>query len=70
MEDDALSSARVIQRLWRFMQFEFFSMHAKVNELVLNETKEETMLKIAQKFVKKGKKKTLSNIVKMSSFSP
>ena len=45
-------------------------MYAKVNELVLNETKEETMLKIAQKFVKKGKKKTLSNIVKMSSFSP
>ena len=35
----------------------FFSMHAKVNELVLNETKEETMLKIAQKFMKKGKKK-------------
>ena len=35
----------------------FFSMHAKVNELVLIETKEETMLKIAQKFVKKGKKK-------------
>ena len=33
-------------------------MHAKVNELVLNETKEETMLKIAQKFYeKKGKKK-------------
>ena len=35
----------------------FFSMRAKVNELVLIETKEETMLKIAQKFVKKGKKK-------------
>ena len=32
-------------------------MHAKVNELVLIETKEETMLKIAHKFVKKGKKK-------------
>ena len=31
----------------------FFSMHAKVNELVLNETKEETILKIAQKFMKK-----------------
>ena len=47
-------------------------MHAKVNELVLIETKEETMLKIAQKFMKKGKKKkkNLSNIVKMSSFSP
>ena len=28
-------------------------MHAKVNELVLNETKEETILKIAQKFMKK-----------------
>ena len=47
-------------------------MHSKVNELVLNEAKEETMLKIAQKFMKKGKKKkkTSSNIVKMSSFSP
>ena len=47
-------------------------MNAMVNELVLNETKEETMLKIAQKFMKKGKKKikTSSNIVKMSSFSP
>ena len=32
-------------------------MHAKVNELVLNETKEEIMLKIAQKFMKKVKKK-------------
>ena len=29
-------------------------MYAKVNELVLNETKEETMLKTAQKFVKKS----------------
>ena len=46
-------------------------MHSKVNELVLNEAKEETMLKIAQKFMKKGKKKKpSSNIVKMSSFSP
>ena len=47
-------------------------MNAKVNELVLNETKEDTMSKIAQKFMKKGKKKkkTSSNIVKMSSFSP
>ena len=26
MEDDALSSARVIQRLWRFMQFEVCSV--------------------------------------------
>ena len=29
-------------------------MYVKVNELVLNETKEETMLKTAQKFVKKS----------------
>ena len=29
-------------------------MYAKVNELVLNETKEETMLKTAQKFVEKS----------------
>ena len=29
-------------------------MYAKVNELVLNETKEETMLKTAQKIVKKS----------------
>ena len=31
-----------------------FSMYTKVNELVLNETKEETMLKTAQKFLKKS----------------
>ena len=29
-------------------------MYAKVNELVLNETKEETMLKTAQTFMKKS----------------
>ena len=29
-------------------------MYAKVNELVLNETIEETMLKTAQKFMKKS----------------
>ena len=29
-------------------------MYTKVNELVLNETKEETILKTAQKFMKKS----------------
>ena len=32
-------------------------MYTKVNELVLNETKEETILKTAQKFMKKAKTK-------------
>ena len=45
----------------------FFSMYAKGNELVLNETKEETILKIAKT---KSLKKTQNNTMKMRSFSP
>ena len=46
-------------------------MYAKGNELVLNETKEETILKIAKRiYDKKLKKKTQSNTMKMRSFSP
>ena len=42
-------------------------MYAKGNELVLNETKEETILKIAKT---KSLKKTQNNTMKMRSFSP
>ena len=37
----------------------FFSMYAMENELVLNETKEETILKIAKKIYDKKLKKNL-----------